>query len=68
MLDLYINIGGMSRNKLPAQPVVDLYAKLIAFGMKAAKVFKSGKWPGFALSSDENSMGQLITQTTGTRC
>jgi hypothetical protein len=55
MLDLYIKIDGASRNKLPAQPVVDLYAKLIAFGIKAAKLFDPSSRKPFALLSDEKS-------------
>jgi hypothetical protein len=49
MLDLYIRMGGASQIKLPAQPVVDLYAKLLAFGMKAAKLFNPHSRKPFAL-------------------
>ena len=58
MLDLYIKMDGASRIKLPAQPVVDLYAKLIAFGKRAAELFKSSLRKLFALSSD----GKISTE------
>ena len=53
MLDLYMKIDRASRSKLPAQPVVDLYAKLIAFGIRAAELFKSSPRKLFSLSTDE---------------
>jgi hypothetical protein len=55
MLDLYIKLDGASRVKLPAQHVIDLYAKLIAFGIKAAKLFNLPSGKLFAISSDEKS-------------
>ena len=53
MLDLYMKMDGASRNKLPAQPVVDLYAKLITLGIRAAELFKSPPRKLFSLSTDE---------------
>jgi hypothetical protein len=55
MLELYIKMDGASRIKLPAQPLIDLYAKLIAFGIKAAKLFEPSSRKLLALSSDEKS-------------
>ena len=52
MLELFIKLDGASRNKLPVQPVVDLYAKIIAFGIKVAKLFDPSSRKLFALSSD----------------
>ena len=60
MLDLYIKMDGASRNKLPAQPVVDLYAKLIAFGIRAAELFKSPPRKLFALLTDEKILAALF--------
>jgi hypothetical protein len=55
MLHLYIKMDGASQRRLPAQPVVDLYAKLIAFGIKAAKLFNPSSRKLFAPSTDKNT-------------
>ena len=60
MLDLYIKMSEASRNKLPTQPVVDLYAKLIAFGIRAAELFKSPPRKPFTLSTDEKILAAFV--------
>jgi hypothetical protein len=39
VLDVYVQIFGASRIRLLENPLVDLYAMLITFGIEAAKLF-----------------------------